>query len=108
VGKGELPQALSEWAEPTSFPKLGGSTTHANSAVREVYFSCGAAIVPGKQIVELADGVIGNPGRRGAKIEQAGLIPPRISPCLLNVSWLCGIFVANTADWAGFAGFTDL
>jgi hypothetical protein len=34
--------------------------------------------------------------------------PPRISPCPLSVSWLCGIFVANTADWAGFAGFPDL
>jgi hypothetical protein len=32
--------------------------------------------------------------------------PPRISPCPLgSVQWLCGIFVANTADWAGFAGF---
>jgi hypothetical protein len=32
--------------------------------------------------------------------------PPRISPCPLNVSWLCGIFVENTANLAGFTGYT--
>jgi hypothetical protein len=30
---------------------------------------------------------------------------PRTNPCAHGVLWLCGIFVANTADMAGFTGF---
>ena len=39
------------------------------------------------------------------KVNRAG--PPRPSP-VLRLAKVCRIFVANTADWAGFAGYTDL
>jgi hypothetical protein len=42
------------------------------------------------------------------KESQAGLVPRGPTHAHSIVSWLCGIFVANTADWAGFAGFADL
>jgi hypothetical protein len=36
---------------------------------------------------------------------QAGVGSPRTNPYPHGVLWLCGIFVANTADMAGFTGF---
>jgi hypothetical protein len=41
--------------------------------------------------------------------KNLGLIPPRVNPrtaCLIEK--VCGIFVANSADYAGFADSADL
>jgi hypothetical protein len=38
---------------------------------------------------------------------EIGLIPPRVSP-VVRLAKVCRIFIANTADWAGFADAADL
>jgi hypothetical protein len=43
--------------------------------------------------------------RRGA-MEEFGLLPHGFSP-VLRLAKVCRIFVANTADWAGFADSAD-
>ncbi len=50
-------------------------------------------------------------GDLGIRKKSLGLIPPRISPCAplaCKVGKVCGIFVANSADYAGFADSSGL